>query len=116
MVDDEPDLDLLIQQRFRREITAGIYKFSFARNGSQALETLETAHDIKLVVTDLNMPQMNGVELLIKLRQFFPHVKNIVISAYSDGESILSAKKAGAVDFIPKPINFQEFEQKLKDF
>jgi CheY-like chemotaxis protein len=114
MVDDEPDLDLLVQQRFRREISNGIYKFSFARNGTQALQTLEVNPDIKLVVTDLNMPEMNGIELMIQLRSHFPHVKNMVISAYSDGDSIATARRAGAIDFITKPVDFGEFEQKLQ--
>jgi adenylate cyclase len=113
MVDDEPDLDLLIQQRFRHEIADGTYKFSFARNGSQALQILANHPDIQIVVTDLNMPEMNGVELLIQLRSRFPQIKNMVISAYSDGESVTTAKRAGATGFINKPIDFGEFERKL---
>jgi adenylate cyclase len=115
MVDDEPDLDFLIQQRFRREISNGTYKFSFARNGMQALKTLEHSPDIELVITDLNMPEMNGIQLMIQLRSHFPHVKNMVISAYSDGDSTATARRAGAIDFITKPIDFLEFEKKLQD-
>jgi DNA-binding NtrC family response regulator len=114
MVDDEPDLDLLIKQRFRREISKRTYKFSFARNGAQALRALKINPDIKLVVTDLNMPEMNGIELMIQLRSRFPQVKNMVISAYSDHDSITTARRAGAIDFITKPIDFVEFERKLE--
>lgn len=114
MVDDEPDLDLLVQQRFRREIADRTYKFSFARNGTQALSALKVNPDIKLVVTDLNMPEMNGIELMIQMRSKFPQVKNMVISAYSDQDSIATARRAGAIDFITKPVDFLEFEKKLQ--
>lgn len=114
MVDDEPDLDLLVQQRFRHEIGNETYKFSFARNGFQALQTLKINPDIQLVVTDLNMPEMNGIELMIRLRTHFPAVKNMVISAYGDTDSIATARRAGALDFITKPVDFIEFEQKLQ--
>ncbi len=113
MVDDEPDLDMLIQQRFRRETKAGQFKFSFARNGERALDTLKANPDIALVVTDLNMPEMNGIELLLQVKKAFPDKKMIVISAYSDQDSIKTATHAGADGFLFKPLNFKEFEQRL---
>ena len=116
MVDDEPDLDLLIRQRFRHDIQKNVYRFTFARNGSEALEALEKYPDIQLVITDLNMPHMNGIELLIQLHKKHPHVENMVISAYSDDTNIQTARKAGAKEFIIKPVNFAEFEAKLKKF
>lgn len=116
MVDDEPDLDLLIRQRFRREIQQNIYAFTFSRNGSEALDALVKYPDIQLVITDLNMPHMNGIELLIQLHKKFPHVQNMVISAYSDDTNVETARKAGAKDFLIKPVNFTEFAEKLKKF
>ena len=115
MVDDEPDLDLLIQQRFRRQIQAGEFDFTFARNGKTALDFLEKHPDIKLVITDLNMPEMNGIELLLQIKKRFADKKVIVISAYSDRDSIQMAKNAGASDFLCKPINLVEFEQKIRE-
>jgi adenylate cyclase len=113
MVDDEPDLDLLIRQRFRKEISQGHYDFTFARNGREALAILQDHPEIKIVVTDLHMPQMNGIELLIQVRNRFPHTKNLVISAYGDQQNVSMARNAGAIDFLTKPINFIEFESKL---
>ena len=116
MVDDEPDLDMLIRQRFRKKIKAGEINFTFARNGTMALQELAKNSDLSLVVTDLNMPQMNGIELVIQIKKQYPDKKVIVISAYSDQTSIKTAKNAGAVDFIFKPVNFQEFEQKILEY
>jgi len=115
MVDDEPDLDMLIQQRFRREVKAGQFSFSFARNGERALDILKSKPDISLVVTDLNMPEMNGIELLIQVKKSFPEKKMIVISAYSDQDSIKTATNAGADGFLFKPLNFQDFEYKIRE-
>lgn len=114
MVDDEPDLDLLIRQRFRHEIKDGIYNIIFCRNGEEAISQLQHNKDISVVITDLNMPQMNGIQLLLHLRTHHPKIHNIVISAYSDAENVSLAQKAGARDFLIKPIDFREFEEKLK--
>lgn len=116
MVDDEPDLDLLIQQRFYKEIKSNQYKFLFARHGEEALRYLEQNPDVQLVITDLNMPQMNGIQLLLNVKKKAPDKKVIVMSAYSDQENIETAKKAGACDFLVKPLNFQTFERKLKEY
>lgn len=113
MVDDEPDLDLLIRQRFRHEIKDGLYNIVFCRNGEEALEQLKGNSEISVVITDLNMPQMNGIQLLLHLRNHHPKIHNIVISAYSDEENVSLAQKAGAKDFLIKPIDFKEFENKL---
>ncbi|HBN22167.1 MAG TPA: hypothetical protein DD412_02890 [Holosporales bacterium] len=115
MVDDEPDLDMLIQQRFRREIREGQFSFSFSRNGERALEILRENPDISLIVTDLNMPEMNGIELLIQVKKSFPEKKMIVISAYSDQDSIKTATNAGADGFLFKPLNFQDFEHRIRE-
>ena len=113
MVDDEPDLDLLIQQRFRRDVQANRLKFTFARNGECALKELEQHPQIGLIVTDLNMPKMNGIELLLQVKKLYPNKKMLVISAYSDQDSIKTAKNAGADGFLFKPLNFKEFDEKI---
>lgn len=114
MVDDEPDLDILIQQRFRNEIKSGLYEFLFARNGARALDVIHQNPDIGLVLTDLNMPEMNGLELLLQLKKDSPNIRILIISAYGDSESKSLAKKAGAEGFITKPIVFSELEEKIK--
>lgn len=114
MVDDEPDLDILIQQRFRKEIKDGTYEFFFARNGALALDVIHRHPEIDLVLTDLNMPEMNGLELLLQLKKDSPGIKSLIISAYGDSESRSLAEKAGAEGFITKPIVFSELECKIK--
>ncbi|OJX12238.1 MAG: hypothetical protein BGO77_03555 [Caedibacter sp. 37-49] len=114
MVDDEPDLDILIQQGFRKEIRDGLYNFIFARHGAEALELMEKNLDIKLVLTDLNMPEMNGLELLARLKRYYSDLKVIILSAYGDSESRSVALSAGAADFLTKPIVFSELQSKLK--
>lgn len=113
MVDDEPDLDLLIQQRFRTEIKEKRLSFTFARNGTKALEVLAKGTPYDLVVTDLNMPEMNGIELLIQVKKHYPTLKMLVISAYSDQDNIRLATSAGADGFLFKPLDFQEFQSKI---
>lgn len=113
MVDDESDLDILIQQRFRHEIRAGTYSFLFARHGAAALKTFDANPDIRLVLTDLNMPEMNGLELVLQLLKRNQSLKIIVISAYGDEDSRQLAKKSGAIDFITKPISFTELAEKI---
>lgn len=115
MVDDEPDLDILVQQRFRREIQQGFYRFFFARHGRQALTILKIHPDVSIVVSDLNMPEMNGLELLLILKKDYPHLKVMMLSAYEDQENCSQAFKNGAYDFITKPIVFSELETKLKN-
>jgi len=115
IVDDEEDIDILTRQRFRREIQAGEYAFYFARNGQEALERVEETTSIDIVVTDVNMPQMNGFELLLKMRDKHPEIKTVIISAYSDEQSIHTATKSGASAFISKPLDFKELQNTLKN-
>ena len=115
IVDDEEDIDILTRQRFRREIQAGEYAFYFARNGQEALERVEETTPIDIVVTDVNMPQMNGFELLLKMRDKHPEIKTVIISAYSDEQSIHTATKSGASAFISKPPDFKELQNTLKN-
>lgn len=116
MVDDEPDLDILIKQKFRKRIAAEELSFSFARNGREALSKLEAANDIFLVVTDLNMPEVNGIELVMHVRKKSQTLPIIIVSAYSDRESIDAAKAAGANDFLCKPLRLSELEAKIDGF
>jgi adenylate cyclase len=113
VVDDEEDLDILIMQRFRKQIQIKTYSFYFARDGEEALRVIDENQDITIVASDLNMPQMNGLELLTHLKVHHPHIKAMIVSAYSDAENISLAMREGACAFITKPINFDQFEQKI---
>ena len=114
MVDDEPDLDILIQQRFRKEIREKVYQFYFARHGLQALNIVQDHPDISVVLSDLNMPEMDGFELLKSLKQTHPNLKIIILSAYGDQDNKSSAFKKGADDFIIKPLVLSDLSEKLK--
>jgi CheY-like chemotaxis protein len=115
MVDDEIDLDTLIQQRFRKEIREGIYQFFFARHGREALAIIKAHPDISVVLSDLNMPEMNGLDLLLTLKKDYPHLRVVILSAYGDQENRTLAFQNGATDFIIKPIIFSELATKLKN-
>jgi len=110
VVDDEPDLELLIRQKFRQKISASEYEFLFAGNGVQALEQLDAHPEIELVLTDLNMPEMDGFALLGELAGLDRVLKSVVISAYGDLDNVRVAMNRGAFDFITKPINFEDLE------
>src|SRR6185503_15122635 len=110
IVDDEPDLELLINQRFRKQIKEGVFEFVFAANGREALEKLEQHHDLGLVMTDLNMPEMDGLTLLEKIKPFNRPIKAVVVSAYGDMQNIRTAMNRGAFDFVTKPVDFNDFE------
>ncbi|MDF0554425.1 ATP-binding protein [Kamptonema sp. UHCC 0994] len=109
-VDDEPDLESLISQRFRKKIRAEEYQVFFASNGIEALSKLQEQPDIDIVLTDINMPVMDGITLLGKLNEIASLVKTVVISAYGDLGNIRKAMNGGAFDFLTKPINFQDLE------
>lgn len=109
-VDDEPDMEALISQRFRKQIRENLYEFVFARNGNEALEKLAQHHEISLVLTDINMPGMDGLTLLSKIKELQKPIQSLVISAYGDLKNIRTAMNQGAFDFLIKPIDFQDFE------
>jgi len=109
-VDDEPDLEALITQKFRRQIRDGTAKFLFARDGIEALETLKANSDIDLVVSDINMPRMDGLTLLQKLQDSDDGMSTIIVSAYGDMANIRTAMNRGAFDFVTKPIDFTDLE------
>ncbi len=111
IVDDEPDLEHLIRQKFRKEIRQNEFEFCSAFNGLQALEMLEKDNSIDLVLTDINMPQMGGLALLKKICEMRNSIlKAVVISAYGDMENIRTAMNRGAFDFVTKPINLEDLE------
>jgi signal transduction histidine kinase len=109
-VDDEPDLEELIQQKFRHQIRDGSIGFLFARDGVEALTVLEANPDVDLVVTDINMPRMDGLTLLQKLQEAEDNLSTIIVSAYGDMANIRTAMNRGAFDFLIKPIDFLDFE------
>lgn len=114
VADDEPDLETLIKQKFRRQIREHQYEFVFALNGREALEKIQEQPDIDMVFSDINMPEMDGLTLLEKLQKLNPILKAVIVSAYGDMENIRSAMNKGAFDFICKPVNFDDLELTLK--
>ncbi len=108
VVDYETDLEVLIKQKFRREIRQKEYEFFFAVNGREALEKLLEEPDIDIVLSDINMPEMDGLTLLSKLQEGNPLIKSVIVSAYGDMDNIRTAMNRGAFDFITKPINFED--------
>ena len=110
VVDDEPDLEPLILQRMRRKIRSGAYSFEFAHNGVEALEALREHQDIDMVVSDINMPQMDGLTLLEQIPKVDPDIRSIIISAYGDMKNIRTAMNRGAFDFVTKPLDFEDLQ------
>ena len=113
IVDDETDFEQLIRQKFRRQIREQEYEFIFATNGKEALDKLEEHPDISIVFSDINMPIMDGLTLLVKLNERNPLLKSVIVSAYGDMDNIRSAMNNGAFDFICKPIQFEDLELTL---
>ena len=109
VVDDEPDLEPLIKLRMRRKIRSGLYSFEFAENGIEALEVLEQHQDIDMVVTDISMPQMDGLTLLERIPDVAgDDLRCVVVSAFGDMKNIRTAMNRGAFDFITKPVDFDD--------
>ena len=109
VVDDEPDLEPLIKLRMRRKIRSGVYSFEFAENGVEALEVLEQHQDIDMVVTDISMPQMDGLTLLQRIHDVAgDDLRCVVVSAFGDMKNIRTAMNRGAFDFITKPVDFDD--------
>ena len=114
VVDDEPDLEPLILQRMRRSIRAGRYRFVFARNGIEALQKLNEQEDIDMVLSDINMPQMDGLTLLQQIPQVDPNIRSVIISAYGDMKNIRTAMNRGAFDFVTKPLDFKDLRHTIE--
>ncbi len=117
VVDDEPDMQTLFQQRFRKEIKDHTIDFAFANSGEQALAYLQQHfHEVVLILSDINMPGMSGFELLKRIKHNYHTPPPIVmmITAYGDTENYNQAISLGADDFLTKPIDFNQLREKLK--
>ena len=106
VVDDEPDVEPLVLQRMRREIRSGKYEFVFAHNGVEAVKVLNKDEDIDMVISDINMPQMDGLTLLEQISEINPNIRSVIVSAYGDMKNIRTAMNRGAFDFVTKPLDF----------
>jgi CheY-like chemotaxis protein len=119
VVDDEKDVQSLFLQRFRKEIKAGEYDFKFAFSGEEALAILkdELAHEAVLILSDINMPGMSGLQLLdkIKTKYLKPPPIVMMVTAYGDEKNYQSARELGADDFLTKPVDFKILKTKLKE-
>jgi adenylate cyclase len=110
VVDDEPDLETLVEQKFRRKIREGEVRFLFARDGAEALDMLGNRGVIDMVVSDINMPRMDGLTLLEKIQEADDPLSTVIVSAYGDMANIRTAMNRGAFDFLTKPIDFTDLE------
>jgi CheY-like chemotaxis protein len=116
VVDDEPDVADLFRQRFRREARQGTYVMHFAASGAEALDRLaeEIQPTLIAVFSDINMPGMDGLELLAKIKQRFPNLPVMMVTAYGDHERRRRARELGAFQFIPKPVDFDQLKAQLR--
>lgn len=119
VVDDEKDVQVLFEQRFRKEIRNNIIAFVFAFSGEEALNYLnqhENEHEAVLILSDINMPGMSGLELLERIKNHYhkPPPVVMMITAYGDAENYQTAKRLGADDFLTKPVDFTLLKEKLK--
>lgn len=107
-VDDESDMEILAKQKFRKEVSRGEFELYFAQNGQEALDLIQNEPNISVVVSDVNMPEMDGLTLLDHLKDVNPLIRTLVVSAYGDTKTLRSAMNKGAYDFVTKPIDFKE--------
>jgi len=117
VVDDEKDVQVLFEQRFRKEIKSGEMMLSFAFSGEEALQYMKAnEHEAVLILSDINMPGMSGLELLQHIKEKYEKPPPIVmmITAYGDDENYNQAMKLGADDFLTKPVDFNSLKEKLK--
>src|SRR6516162_7795622 len=114
VVDDEPDLEILVQQKFRRQIRDGEVRFLFARDGAEALDVLGNCDSVDMVVSDINMPRMDGLTLLEKIQEADDQLSTVIVSAYGDMANIRTAMNRGAFDFVTKPIDFADLEATIR--
>jgi len=110
VVDDEADLELLVKQKFRRKIRENIYEFVFAQNGEEALQKVKEHPDLDIILSDINMPVMDGLTLLSRLPEANPMLKAVMVSAYGDMQNIRTAMNRGAFDFVCKPVDFEDLD------
>lgn len=115
VVDDEEDVELLFRQRFRKETNEGKVNLHFANSGAKALLELQDVsnQDIIIILSDINMPGMTGLELLEKIKQKYPNKKVMMISAYGNEQYMNEAQQKGADDFFTKPVDFKLLKEKI---
>jgi class 3 adenylate cyclase len=113
VVDDEPDLEALLLQKFRKQIREGAMQFVFAHDGIEALQSIEQYPHVDMVVSDINMPRMDGLSLLARLQETKDKKSTIIVSAYGDMSNIRTAMNRGAFDFLTKPIDFGDLEMTI---
>lgn len=115
IVDDEPDIQPLFEQRFRRELRAALISFHFAFSGHEAMQYLadKQSADLVLILTDINMPTMSGLELLRGIKKLRPEMEVIMITAYDDETKHRQAMEWGASDYLIKPIDFESLKQTI---
>jgi DNA-binding NtrC family response regulator len=113
IVDDEPDVETMFRQQFRREVRQGLYSLDFALSGTAALEKPadHVGDEIILLISDINMPGMSGLELLPEVKQRRPHLPVFMISAYGDAGTVATALERGANKFLIKPVDFPQLKQ-----
>lgn len=116
IVDDEPDVDFLFRQRFRRETREGAYVLHFALSGREALERLEDHIEPQLIVilSDINMPGMDGLALLREIKTRRPELPVMMLTAYGDEERRRLAAEYGAAEFLTKPVDFDFLKERLR--
>ena len=114
-MDDESDVQHLFQQKFRKEIRSGEVFIHYELNGRSALDFIESMENRSsyFILTDINMPEMNGIELLKEIKSRYPKMKVIMITAYGDEHDMNTAKKLGADDYFTKPLEFETLKDKL---
>jgi sigma-B regulation protein RsbU (phosphoserine phosphatase) len=115
VVDDEPDLQMLMMQKFRHKVKSKEYEFLFAENGEEALNVVSSHNDLSLILSDINMPKMDGLTLLDELQGLNRNdLRTVIVSAYGDMENIRTAMNRGAYDFVTKPIDFKDLETTIE--
>jgi DNA-binding NtrC family response regulator len=115
VVDDEPDVELLFRQQFRREMRQGLYRLDFALSAETALHMLDgrAGEGIILLVSDINMPGMSGLDLLPIVKTRRPDLPVFMISAYGDADTVSTAQKRGADEFLTKPVDFVKLRRDI---
>ena len=116
IVDDEPDVAEMFRQRFRREARDGTYVMHFANSGDEALQLLDEAiePDLIAIPSDINMPGMDGLQLLGQIKQRFPDLPVMMVTAYGDNGRRRRASELGAAEFITKPVDFDQLKERLR--
>ena len=118
VVDDESDVEILFRQKFRKEVRRGEIELAFAFSGEEALEYLEAGHraDVVLVLSDINMPGMNGLELLQRIKQVPPPIPVCMMTAYGNEEYLRKAQEYGSDGYLTKPVDFDELKRRIQTY